>query len=52
VAPELAGYAERISDPEFFSGATPEEQRALFGAVLETLAVGSTGEVLAQPRSW
>jgi hypothetical protein len=52
VAPELAGYAERISDPEFFSGATPEEQRALFGAVLETLAVGPTGEVLAQPRSW
>jgi DNA invertase Pin-like site-specific DNA recombinase len=52
VAPELAGYAERISDPEFFAGATPEEQRALFGAVLETLAVGPTGEVRAQPRSW
>jgi hypothetical protein len=52
VAPELAGYAERISDPEFFSGATPQEQRALFGAVLETLAVGPTGEVRAQPRSW
>jgi hypothetical protein len=52
VTPELAGYAERISDPEFFAGATPEEQRALFGAVLETLAVGPTGEVRAQPRSW
>lgn len=52
VAPELAGYAERISDAEFFSGATPQEQRALFGAVLETLAVGPTGEVRAQPRSW
>ena len=52
VAPELAGYAERISDPEFFAGATPEEQRALFGAVLETLAVGPKGEARAQPRSW
>jgi hypothetical protein len=44
--------AERISDPAFFVGATAAEQRALFGAVLESLEVGVSGEVRAVPRSW
>jgi hypothetical protein len=52
LTPDLMVIAERISDPAFFVGATAAEQRALFGAVLESLEVGVSGEVRAVPRSW
>jgi hypothetical protein len=52
VTPDLLAVAERISDPAFFTGAAPQEQRALFGAVLESLQVDRSGAVHAQPRSW
>jgi hypothetical protein len=45
-APEIdtAVYEEWMQDPAFFTEATPEEQRALFGAVLKSVRVGATGE--------
>ena len=45
-APEIdtAVYEEWMQDSAFFTEATPEEQRALFGAVLKTVRVGVTGE--------
>jgi DNA invertase Pin-like site-specific DNA recombinase len=52
VSPDLLAVAERIGDPAFFTGASAPEQRALFGAVLDSLQVGRSGEVHAQPRSW
>lgn len=52
VSPDTAEAAARISDPEFFAGATPAEQRALFGLALQWLEVDRAGEVRAQPRSW
>jgi DNA invertase Pin-like site-specific DNA recombinase len=52
LTPDLMLIAERISDPAFFVGATAAEQRALFGAVLESLQVGQSGEAHALPRSW
>jgi hypothetical protein len=52
LTPDLMMIADRISDPGFFTGATAPEQRALFGAVLDSLQVGQSAEVHALPRSW
>ena len=52
VAPELDGLTERLKDPQFFAGATPQEQRTMFAAVLESLVVGRAGAIHARPRSW
>lgn len=49
-SPDGLLIAERLRDPGFFEGATAEEQRALFGAVLVALEVARSGEVRAQPR--
>lgn len=51
-SPDAAEAAARISDPAFFSGASPAEQRALFGLALQWLEVNRAGAVHAQPRSW
>jgi hypothetical protein len=52
VAPELDGLTVQLRDPEFFAGATPQEQRTMFAAVLESLVVEPAGGVHARPRSW
>ena len=40
-----------LQDPAFFTDATPEEQRALFGAVLSSVLVGVRGDPISpQPR--
>jgi len=52
VTPDMAEAAARISDPAFFTGASPAEQRALFGLALQWLEVDRAGAVRAQPRSW
>lgn len=52
VAPELDGLTAQLRDPEFFAGATPQEQRTMFAAVLESLVVEAAGAVHARPRSW
>lgn len=41
------GAYEMMNEPQFFSGATPEEQRAMFGAVLRSVSIGERGAVLA-----
>lgn len=51
-SPDMTEAAARISDPEFFSGATPQEQRALLALALQWLEVDRAGAVRAQPRSW
>lgn len=50
--PDLLRITVHINDPEFFSGATGEEQRALFGQVLQELQVDRAGAAHALPRSW
>ena len=52
VVPELDGLTEQLRDPQFFAGATPQEQRTMFAAVLESLVVGRAGAIHARPRSW
>jgi DNA invertase Pin-like site-specific DNA recombinase len=43
---------EALQDPWFFNGATPEQQRVLFAAVLRSVTVGPGGDPIApQPRS-
>jgi DNA invertase Pin-like site-specific DNA recombinase len=43
---------EALRDPWFFNGATPEQQRVLFAAVLRSVTVGPGGDPIApQPRS-
>ena len=50
--PDVLRITAHINDPEFFSGATGEEQRALFGQVLQELQVDRAGAAHALPRSW
>lgn len=51
--PDLVIYQSWMADPAFFSEATAEEQRALFGAVLAEVRVGPGGEgIRAVRRSW
>ena len=53
VLPDLTVYEQALSDPQLFLEATAEEQRALFGAVLEEVRVGAGGSPIhALPRSW
>lgn len=43
---------QALQDPHFFGGATPEEQRVLFQAVLRSVTVGPGGHPIEpQPRS-
>lgn len=43
---------QALQDPQFFAGATADQQRAMFQAVLRTVTVGPGGQpLLAQPRS-
>ncbi len=50
--PDLAAYEEMMRDPEFFTGATPEQQRVIFGALLQQVLVGPAGKpLLPVPRS-
>ncbi len=53
VLPDLSIYEQALSDPSLFLEAAPDEQRALFGAVLTEVRVGAGGSsILAVPRSW
>lgn len=50
--PDLAPYVRAMSDPMFFIDATPEEQRALFGGVLQAVRIGVGGRpIVPVPRS-
>ena len=51
-SPDLEAVIERISDPQWFAGATGEEQRALFGGMLQELRVDRAGATRALLRSW
>lgn len=51
-APDLTGLIEPLSDPQFFEGASPEQQRAIFGAVLSAVVIGKGGTIAAQPRTF
>jgi DNA invertase Pin-like site-specific DNA recombinase len=43
---------QALQDPHFFAGATPEEQRVMFQAVLRSVTVNRGGsQIQAQPRS-
>lgn len=51
-SPDLAAYEAMMRDPEFFTGATPEQQRVIFGALLQQVLVGPAGKpLLPVPRS-
>lgn len=45
-AVDVAAY-EMMQSPQFFSGATPEEQRAMFGAVLHSVTIARGGAVVS-----
>lgn len=45
-AVDLSAY-EMMRSPQFFSGATPEEQRAMFGSVLHSVTIARGGAVAA-----
>jgi hypothetical protein len=51
-SPDVAILSAMSSDPAFFSGASPEEQRGLFELVLSSVVVARGGEAHAQLRSW
>lgn len=51
-SPDVEALAAMSSDPQFFSGASPEQQRALFGLVLSSVAVARGGAARVLPRSW
>jgi hypothetical protein len=51
-SPDVTVLAAMASDPAFFSGASAEEQRALFGLVLSSVAVARGGAARAQLRNW
>lgn len=51
-SPDVAILSAMSGDPAFFSGASPEEQRGLFGLVLSSVVVARGGEARAQLRSW
>jgi site-specific DNA recombinase len=45
------GVLTRLADPGFFSDATPEQQRAMFAAVLRSVSVAARGaQIEPQPR--
>ena len=52
VSPDVAVLATMSNSPAFFSGASPEEQRGLFGLVLSSVVVAPGGSAHVQLRSW
>jgi DNA invertase Pin-like site-specific DNA recombinase len=50
VTPDVEAIRERLSDPELFRLAGPAELRAVFGAVLQEVRVGPSGEMEAVDR--
>lgn len=52
ITPDIAAVLERFNSADIFLSATAEEQRAVFGAVLQTVEVGRAGEVRALPRAF
>jgi site-specific DNA recombinase len=48
--PDLAAYTAMMQDPAFVSGATPEEQRVIVGALLQHVLVGPGGKPLQPVR--
>jgi DNA invertase Pin-like site-specific DNA recombinase len=52
LSPDVEVLAAMSRDPAFFSEASPEEQRALFGLVLSSVVVGRGGSAHVQLRSW
>lgn len=44
--PDVAAYEAMMRDPEFFTGATPEQQRVIAGALIQRVLVGPGGEPL------
>lgn len=47
-----ADTARALQDPQFFKGATPQEQRLIFQALLQQVKVGAHGDPIAPlPRS-
>lgn len=53
LSPDVEPYRQMMQDPAFFAGATAEEQRVIFGAVLAEVRVGPGGrEVTPVPRSF
>lgn len=49
-SPDVELISARLQHPSFFAGATADQQRALFGAVLQGLEVARGGAVRALPR--
>lgn len=53
LSPDVEPYRQMMQDPAFFAGATAEEQRVIFGAVLAEVRVGPGGRVVTPvPRSF
>jgi site-specific DNA recombinase len=46
IPPDLAGYESMMRDPQFFSGATPDQQRVILGALIQRVLVGPGGNPL------
>jgi DNA invertase Pin-like site-specific DNA recombinase len=46
IPPDLASYEAMMRDPQFFTGATPEQQRVIVGALIQRVLVGPGGEPL------
>jgi DNA invertase Pin-like site-specific DNA recombinase len=51
-SPDVEVLAAMSKDPAFFSGASPEEQRAMFALVLSSVVVAPAGAARVQLRSW
>lgn len=51
--PDLTAYTKMMSDPVFFTGATPEQQRVFLAALIQTVLVGPGADpLLPVPRSF
>ena len=46
IPPDLLAYEAMMRDPQFFSGATPEQQRVIAGALIQWVLVGPGGKPL------
>jgi len=52
VLPDLERVRQAVSDPRFFAAATAEEQRAMYGELLQMVMVGPGGDpVVVVPRT-
>lgn len=53
VTPDVERYRQILADPQVFIGATAEQQRAVFGLVLQAVRVGPGAmPIEIVPRSW